>query len=64
MAFMENNMNIAQTAAQLFIHRNTLTYRLKKIQQILGQSMNDKLLYINLLLAACYEDLKRARGSD
>jgi hypothetical protein len=64
MAFMENNMNIAQTAAQLFIHRNTLTYRLKKIQQILGQSMNDKLLYINLLLAACYEDLKRSRGND
>jgi hypothetical protein len=63
-AFMENNLNIAQTAAQLFIHRNTLTYRLKKIQQILGQSMNDKLLYINLLLAACYEDLKRARGND
>lgn len=32
--FFENNLNLSETARQLFIHRNTLVYRLDKIQRI------------------------------
>jgi carbohydrate diacid regulator len=35
-AFFDNNLNIQQTADDLFIHRNTLTYRLTKIQEETG----------------------------
>ena len=30
--FFENNLNVSETSRQLFIHRNTLVYRLDKIQ--------------------------------
>ncbi|MEF9967701.1 MAG: helix-turn-helix domain-containing protein [Anaerorhabdus sp.] len=33
-AFFENNLNIAETSRQLFIHRNTLVYRLDKYQKL------------------------------
>ncbi len=34
--FFENNLNISETARQLYIHRNTLVYRLERLQKILG----------------------------
>lgn len=34
--FFENNLNISETARQLYIHRNTLVYRLEKIQRQTG----------------------------
>ena len=34
--FFENNLNITETANQLFIHRNTLIYRLNKLESITG----------------------------
>lgn len=34
--FFENNLNISETARQLFVHRNTLVYRLEKIQKKTG----------------------------
>lgn len=38
-AFFENNMNIGETAKSLFIHRNTLQYRFKKIEELTGYCM-------------------------
>jgi len=32
--FFENNLNVTDTANELFLHRNTLIYRLNKISQI------------------------------
>ena len=32
--FFENNLNVSETSRQLFIHRNTLVYRLDKIQKL------------------------------
>ncbi len=29
--FFENNLNISETARQLYVHRNTLVYRLERI---------------------------------
>lgn len=34
--FFENNLNISETARQLYVHRNTLVYRLEKIQKRTG----------------------------
>lgn len=34
--FFENNLNVSETARQLFIHRNTLVHRLEKIQKYTG----------------------------
>lgn len=34
--FFENNLNVSETSRQLYIHRNTLVYRLDKIQKATG----------------------------
>lgn len=34
--FFENNLNISETARKLYVHRNTLVYRLEKIQKRTG----------------------------
>lgn len=34
--FFENNLNVSETSRQLFIHRNTLVYRLDKLQKDTG----------------------------
>ena len=34
--FFDNNLNISETSRQLYIHRNTLVYRLEKIQKKTG----------------------------
>lgn len=32
----ENNLNISETARQLYVHRNTLVYRLERIEKMIG----------------------------
>jgi sugar diacid utilization regulator len=34
--FFKNNLNLTDTAAKLYVHRNTLLYRLEKIQKCTG----------------------------
>ena len=34
--FFENNLNVSETSRQLYIHRNTLVYRLDKLQKYTG----------------------------
>ena len=34
--FFDNSLNVSETSRQLYIHRNTLVYRLDKIQKITG----------------------------
>ena len=34
--FFKNNLNVSETARQLFIHRNTLMYRLEKVKKLTG----------------------------
>jgi carbohydrate diacid regulator len=35
-AFFENNLNVSETSRKLFVHRNTLVYRLEKIRKLTG----------------------------
>ena len=34
--FFENNLNISETARQLYLHRNTLVYRLERFEKLVG----------------------------
>lgn len=34
--FFENSLNISETARQLYVHRNTLVYRLERIEKAIG----------------------------
>lgn len=34
--FFENNLNISETARQLYVHRNTLVYRLERLEKSIG----------------------------
>ena len=37
--FFENSLNISETSRQLFVHRNTLVYRIEKVQKATGLDM-------------------------
>ena len=39
--FFENNLNVSETARKLFVHRNTLVYRLEKIKKITGLDLRE-----------------------
>jgi len=48
LVFLSNNLNITDTAVALFIHRNTLIYRLNKLEQLTGydiRKFNDAIHY-------------------
>jgi len=51
-AFCERLGNLSQTAEKLFIHRNTLLYRMERIAQLTGHDMNnpDTRLAVHLAL--------------
>ena len=34
--FLENSLNVSETSRKLYLHRNTLTYRLDKIEKATG----------------------------
>lgn len=39
--FFENNLNLSETARKLFVHRNTLVYRLEKIKRLTGLDIRE-----------------------
>ena len=39
--YFEENGNVVRTAKRLYLHRNTLDYRLKKIEEITGKKLNN-----------------------
>lgn len=48
LVFFDNNLNLTETANALFIHRNTLIYRLNKIESLTGydiRKFNDAINY-------------------
>ena len=49
LAYYMNGFNSANTAKTLFIHRNSLQYRLNKIQELIGLEMDDYVRYLDLV---------------
>lgn len=39
--FFENNLNVSETSRKLFVHRNTLVYRLEKIKRMTGLDLRE-----------------------
>ena len=50
-AYFNHHANVSQTAESLFIHRNTLLYRLERIQELTGQDINQAGMRLALHLA-------------
>ena len=40
-AFFDNNLNVSETSRKLFVHRNTLVYRLEKIKKLTGLDLRE-----------------------
>lgn len=61
--FFENNLNISETARQLYVHRNTLVYRLERIEKAIGldiRSFDDAMTFrIAVMVLAHMRDSER-----
>lgn len=60
-AYIENNCNSNATAELLFIHRNTMRYRLDKIEKILNVDLDDLSVCLELKLAFIILDFRNSR---
>ncbi len=61
--FFENNLNISETARQLYVHRNTLVYRLERIQKILGldiRTFEDAMLFKIALMVISHMNYQKS----
>ena len=57
--FFENSLNISETSRQLYVHRNTLVYRLDKIQKMTGldlRKFDDAIIFKVSMLVKKYLD--------
>ena len=55
--FFENNLNVSETSRQLYIHRNTLVYRLDKLQKNTGLDLrvfDDAIMFKIALMVVRY----------
>ena len=55
--FFENNLNVSETSRQLFVHRNTLVYRIEKLHQSTGldiRKFDDALTFKIALMVVNY----------
>lgn len=55
--FFENNLNVSETSRQLFVHRNTLVYRLEKLEKATGldvRTFDDALTFKIALMVLNY----------
>jgi purine catabolism regulator len=60
-AYFKHHGNISQTAESLFIHRNTLLYRLERIQELTRQDLNQSNMRLALHLALRFWQLQPNR---
>ena len=49
--YLETHCQISATAKRLFVHRNTVVYRIEKCEEILGKSLKDSEATMQLRLA-------------
>ena len=63
--FFENNLNVSETSRSMFVHRNTLVYRLEKIKKMIGldlREFDDAVAFkVALLVGKYLESLKRVK---
>ncbi len=59
--YLDYNCNANATAEVLFVHRNTMRYRLDKIKKILGYDLNDLSVCLELKLAFIIQKFRECR---
>lgn len=55
--FFENNLNVSETSRQLYVHRNTLVYRIEKLEKMTGldiRTFDDALTFKIALMVVNY----------
>ena len=62
--FFENNLNVSETARKLFVHRNTLVYRLEKIKKLTGLDLREFDDAITFKIALMVKKYLTSRGID
>lgn len=62
--FFENNLNVSETARKLFVHRNTLVYRLEKIKKLTGLDLREFDDAITFKVALMVKKYLVSRGVD
>lgn len=58
-SFFKNNLNISETARQMYLHRNTLVYRIEKILKLTGLDLrvfDDAVSFKAAYMVKCYID--------
>ena len=62
--FFDNSLNLSETARKLYIHRNTLVYRLEKVQHAIGldlRNFDDAVTFKMMMLLGKSESSRRLR---
>ena len=62
--FFDNSLNLSETARKLYIHRNTLVYRLEKVQHAIGldlRNFDDAVTFKMMMLLGKGEGNRRLR---
>ena len=62
--FFDNSLNLSETARKLYIHRNTLVYRLEKVQHAIGldlRNFDDAVTFKMMMLLGKSENSRRLR---
>jgi len=64
LSFFENNLNISETSKKVFMHRNTLIYRLDKISKLTGLDIRkfDDAMTMYILLVINFKENKTAHN--
>ena len=62
--FFENNLNVSETARKLFVHRNTLVYRLEKIKKLTDLDLREFDDAITFKVALMVKKYLVSRGID
>lgn len=60
--FFENNLNVSETSRQLYVHRNTLVYRLEKLEKSTGLDIrvfDDALTFKIAMMVVSYMEYMR-----
>ncbi|MDO5477407.1 MAG: helix-turn-helix domain-containing protein [Eubacteriales bacterium] len=63
--FFDNNLNVSETSRQLFIHRNTLVYRMEKLEKATGldiRTFDDAMTFRIALMVSEYMKFLERKG--